>query len=112
MTLDELEAEYLRACETAVSEAIQRAVNTFPEVAEHLSDQGCTCVMALDEGCVNIGLDTDFRWQPETAEEASFFHELEVGLDALGTMALITAMADKDLDVYEGCYVEFPLIED
>ena len=112
MTLDEWEAGYLGACGTAVREAIQRAVDAFPEVAEHLSDQGCTCVLVLDEGCVNIGLDTDFRWQPETAEEAAFFHELEVGLDALGTMALVTAMADKDRDAYEGCYVEFPLIED
>lgn len=111
MTLDEWEAGYLEACGTAIREAIQRAVNTFPEVAEYLAAQGCTCVMVLDEGCVNIGLDTDFRWQPETAEEAAFFHELEIGLDALGTMTLVNAMADNSLDVYEGCYIEFPLIE-
>lgn len=111
MTLDELEAGYLEACGTEVRKAIQRAVDAFPEVAEHLSAQGCTCVMVLDEGCVNIGLDTDFRWQPETAEETAFFHELEVGLDALGTITLVNAMVDINRDAYEGCYIEFPLIE-
>ena len=111
MTLDEQEAEYLRACDEAVRDAIKGAVDAFPEVAEQLSEQDCTCVMALNEGCVNISLDTDFRWEPETEEEAAFFHQLEDRLDALGTMALVNAMANSSLDAYEGCYIEFPLIE-
>lgn len=112
MTLDEWEVGYLAACKTAVRKAIQGAVNAFPEVAEQLAKQGCTCVLALDEGCVNISLDVDFRWLPETDEEAAFFDKLEDNLDTLGTIALVNAMADNSLDVYEGCYVEFPLIED
>lgn len=112
MTLDELEARYLKACNTAVRRAIQAAMNAFPEVAERLVAQGRTCVLALDEGCVNIGLDTDFRWEPETNEEAAFFHQLEVELDELSTITLVNAMASNSLDAYEGCYTEFPLIED
>lgn len=112
MTFDELEAEYLRACDEAVRGAIQGAVDAFPEVAEQLAAQGCTCVLALDEGCVNISLDVDFRWLPQTTEEAAFLHKLEDRLDALGTMALVNAMADNSLDAYEGCYIEFPLIKD
>lgn len=112
MTLDEWEVGYLAACKTAVRKAIQGAVNAFPEVAERLVAQGSTCVLALDEGCVNIGLDVDFRWEPETAEEAAFLEQLQDGLDALAIMVLVNAMADNSLDVYEGCYVEFPLIED
>ena len=112
MTLDELEARYLEACKTAVREAIQGTVDAFPEVSEQLAKQGCTCVLALDEGCVNIGLGVDFRWEPETYEEEVFLEQLQDGLDALGTMTLVNAMADNSLDVYEGCYIEFPLIED
>ena len=111
MTLDEWEAGYLAACDTAVRGAIQGAVNAFPEVAEQLAAQGCTCVLALNEGYVSTSLDVDFRWLPQTAEEAAFFHELEDRLDALGTIALVNAMADNSLDAYEGCYIEFPLIE-
>lgn len=112
MTLDEWEAGYLEACETAVREVIQGVVNAFPRVAVHLSEQGCTCVLVLDEGCVNIGLDADFRWEPETAEEVAFLEQLQDGLDTLGTMALVNAMANTSRDAYEGCYIEFPLIED
>lgn len=111
MTLDEWEAGYLRACEAAVRVAVQGVVNAFPWVAEHLSNQGCTCVLVLDEGVVNVGLDTDFDWESETDEEATFLERLQDGLHALGTMTLVNAMANKDLDAYEGCYIEFPLVE-
>lgn len=112
MTLDELEAMYLRMRDEAVRCAIQGAVDAFPEVAEQLAAQGCTCVLALNEGCVNISLDTDFRWEPETAEEAAFMQELREGLYALSTTTLVNAMANKDRDAYEGCYIEWPLTED
>lgn len=106
MTLDEWEAEYLRACDKAVRDAIKGAVDAFPEVAEQLSEQDCTCVMVLNEGCVNVELDCT----PETAEEAEFLEVLRDGLYALSTTTLVNAMAKKDRDAYEGCYIEFPLI--
>lgn len=112
MTLDEWEAGYLAACDTAVRAAIREAVSAFPRLAEHLSNYGCTCVLMLDEGVVNVGLDSDFRWLPETAEEAAFLERLEYNLHALGTMALVNAMADTSRDAYEGSYIELPLIED
>lgn len=112
MTLDEWETGYLRACGAAVRAAVQGVVNAFPQVAEHLSNQGYTCVLVLDDGCVNVGLDPDFCWKPETAEEVPFLERLQDDLYALSTMTLVNAMANKDLDAYEGCYIEFPLIED
>lgn len=112
MTLDEWEAGYLEACETAVHNAIQGAVDSFPEIAERLSAQGRMCTMALDDGLVDVSIDTDFRWLPENAEEAAFLHQLQEGLYALGTTALFNAMVSVDRDAYEGGYVEFPLIED
>lgn len=108
MTLDEWEAGYLTACDTAVRGAIQAAVDAFPEVAEQLSEQDCTCVMVLDEGCVNVELDCT----PETAEEAEFLEALRDGLYALSTTTLVNAMTKKDRDAYEGCCIEWPLIED
>ena len=108
MTLDELEAEYLRACDEAVRDAIQGAVEAFPEVGEQLSEQNCTCVMVLDDGIVNIGLDCG----AQTAEEAAFQERLQDSLYALSTITLVNAMANKDRDAYEGCYVEWPLIRD
>lgn len=112
MTLDEWETGYLAACDTAVRAAIREAADTFPRLAEHLSNYRCTCVLVLDEGCVNIGLDGDFCWKPETAEEAAFLERLQDDLHALGTTTLVNAMANKALDAYEGCYIEFPLIEE
>lgn len=108
MTFDQLEAEYLRACDAAVRDAIQGAVDAFPEIAEQLSEQDCTCVMVLDDGIVNIGLDCG----AQTAEEAVFQEQLQDGLYALSTTTLVNAMANKDRDTYEGCYVEWPLIRD
>lgn len=112
MTLDELEAKYLAACRTAARDAIKGAVDSFPEIAERLSAQGCMCTMALNDGLVDVSLDTDFRWLPKTAEEAAFLHQLQEGLYALGTTTLFNAMVNVDRDAYEGCYIEFPLIED
>lgn len=112
MTLDEWESGYLEACGTAVREAIQGAVDAFPEVAERLSAQGCMCTMALDDGLVDVSLDTDFRWLPKTAEEAEFLRKLQDNLYCLGTTNLFNAMAGVDRDAYEGCYVEWPLIKD
>ena len=112
MTLDEWEAGYLEACKTAVREAIKGAVDLFPEVAERLSAQGCMCTMALDDGLVDVSLDTDFRWLPKNAEEAAFLHQLQERLYTLSTSTLFNAMVNEDTNAYEGCHIEFPLIED
>lgn len=112
MTLDEWEAGYLRACGAAVQGAIREATDAFPEIAKWLSEQGCMCILMLSEGVVNVGLDSDFDLEQETDEEAAFLERLQDSLYALSTMTLVNAMADISLDAYEGCFIEFPLIED
>ena len=65
MTIDEWEAGYPEACGTAVRNAIQGAVDSFPEVAERLSAQGCMCTMALSVPA-SIRISVGCRRTPKT----------------------------------------------
>ena len=82
MTLDELEDIYFTVCQALVHRAIQTAVDSYPDVAAALSEEGYQVRFYTDPDPCNVllvrrtGASVE-AWQPGTGDDMGFLGALK-----------------------------------